>query len=136
MSSTVIPTLRYRNVRQMIDWLCEAFDFARHMIVEESAEGVSHAELTLGSGMIMLGPARDDAFGALQVPASADGPTTQSPYIVVPDADAVYDRARAAGAKIVMEIRDEDYGGRHFSCRDPEGHLWNFGSYDPWASRP
>ena len=54
--------------------------------------------------------------------------------IVVDDADKHYARAVAAGAEIVMEIRDEDYGGRGYSCRDPEGHLWNFGSYDPWAS--
>jgi uncharacterized glyoxalase superfamily protein PhnB len=51
----------------------------------------------------------------------------------VEDADKHYARAVAAGAEIVMELRDEDYGGRDYSCRDPEGHVWNFGSYDPWA---
>jgi uncharacterized glyoxalase superfamily protein PhnB len=60
------------------------------------------------------------------------GGTTQSPYLVVPDADEIYRRAKTAGAEIVIEIKDEDYGGRVFSCRDPEGHLWNIGSYDPW----
>jgi uncharacterized glyoxalase superfamily protein PhnB len=48
------------------------------------------------------------------------------------DADAVYVRAKATGAKIVIEIKDEDYGGRGFSCYDLEGHLWSFGTYDPW----
>jgi hypothetical protein len=48
--------------------------------------------------------------------------------------DALYRRAKAAGAKIVLDINDEDYGGRGFSCRDLEGHLWNFGTYDPWES--
>jgi uncharacterized glyoxalase superfamily protein PhnB len=52
----------------------------------------------------------------------------------VPDADEIYRRAKAAGAEIVIEIKDEDYGGRVFSCRDPEGHLWNIGSYDPWKA--
>jgi uncharacterized glyoxalase superfamily protein PhnB len=51
--------------------------------------------------------------------------------IVVSDADEVYRRAKAAGAEIVIEIKDKDYGGRGFSCRDPEGHLWNIGTYDP-----
>ena len=37
-----------------------------------------------------------------------------------------------AGARIVIDIKDEDHGGRGYSCRDPEGHLWNFGTYDPW----
>ena len=41
--------------------------------------------------------------------------------------------AQAAGAEIVIDIKDEDYGGRGFTCRDPEGHVWSFGSYDPWA---
>ncbi len=63
---------------------------------------------------------------------TALGGTTQSPYVVVPDADEVYQRAKGNGAEIVIDIKDEDYGGRGFSCRDPEGHLWNIGTYDPW----
>jgi uncharacterized glyoxalase superfamily protein PhnB len=59
---------------------------------------------------------------------------TQTPYVIVSDADALYARAKAAGAKIVLEIKDEDYGGRGFSCRDLEGRLWNFGTYDPWGT--
>jgi uncharacterized glyoxalase superfamily protein PhnB len=54
-------------------------------------------------------------------------------YRIVADADAHYTRARAAGAAIVMDIKDEDYGGRGYSCRDPEGHVWTSGTYDPWA---
>ena len=62
---------------------------------------------------------RDDEFGRLQSTPAALGGTTQSPYIVISDADEVYRRAKAAGAEIVIEIKDEDYGGRVFSCRDP-----------------
>ena len=61
------------------------------------------------------------------------GVETQSPYLVVNDADAVYERAKAAGAQIIIEIKNEDYGGRGFTCRDLEGRLWNVGTYDPWA---
>jgi uncharacterized glyoxalase superfamily protein PhnB len=132
MSSTVVPTLRYRDAHRMIGWLCDVFGFARHAVYEDGQGGVAHAQLTLGSGMIMLGSARDDEFGRLQSTPSALGGTTQSPYIVVSDADEVYRRAKMAEAEIVMEIKDEDYGGRVFSCRDPEGHLWNIGTYDPW----
>ena len=81
----------------------------------------------------MLGSERDDAFGRLQSTPRSLGGTTQSPYIIVPDADETYARAKSSGAEIVLDIKDEDYGGRGFSCRDPEGHLWNFGTYDPWA---
>ena len=135
MSSTIIPCLRYHDAPRMIDWLCEAFGFERNAVYPDGQGGVAHAQLTLGPGMIMLGSARDDDFGQLQsTPADLNG-TTQSPYIVVPDADAVYHRAKARGARIVIEIKDEDYGGRGFSCRDPEGHLWNVGSYDPWQAK-
>ena len=85
--------------------------------------------------MVMLGSARESEFDNLQKPPSVfGGAVSQSPYIVVEDADKHYARAVAAGAEIVMEIKDEDYGGRGYSCRDPEGHIWNFGSYDPWAA--
>jgi uncharacterized glyoxalase superfamily protein PhnB len=49
------------------------------------------------------------------------------------DADAHHDKARAAGAEIVRELTDEDYGGRDYSVRDLEGNLWSFGTYDPYA---
>jgi uncharacterized glyoxalase superfamily protein PhnB len=86
--------------------------------------------------MIMLGSARegDDPFGSVQATPAALGGTTQSPYLVVADADEVHRRAVAAGAEIVIPIKNEDHGGRGFSCRDPEGHLWNVGTYDPWKA--
>ena len=133
--ATVIPTLRYRDAPRMFDWLCSAFGFARHAVYEDGQGGIAHAQLTLGHGMIMLGSARDDAFGRLQAAPAALGGTTQSPYLVVPDADAVHATATAAGAEIVLPLKDEDYGGRGFSCCDPEGHLWNVGTYDPWAAK-
>jgi uncharacterized glyoxalase superfamily protein PhnB len=130
----VIPTLRYREAAAAIDWLCAAFGFERHLVVAGEGGSIAHAQLTCGNGMIMLGSAADDEFGRLQkTPLEVGGVGTQSPYVIVPDADAHYERAKAAGAVIVYDIRDEDYGGRGYSCRDPEGHLWNFGSYDPWA---
>jgi len=74
-------------------------------------------------------------FGLLlKQPDEIGGAETQTAYVVVPDADKVYTAAKAAGAKIAMEIRDEDYGGRGFSCYDLEGHLWSFGTYDPWKT--
>jgi len=132
MPSTVIPTLRYRDAPRMIGWLCDVFGFTRHAVYEDGQGGIAHAQLSLGPGMIMLGSARDDEFGRLQSTPSDIGGTTQSPYVIVSDADEVHRRAKAAGAEIVIEIKDEDYGGRGFSCRDPEGHLWNIGTYDPW----
>ncbi|MGH7233613.1 MAG: VOC family protein [Nitrospiraceae bacterium] len=132
--STVIPAMRYHDAPAAIEWLCRAFGFERHLVVSGEKNTIAHAQLTFGNGMIMLGSAKDDEFGRLvKPPRDLGGMGTQSPYIIVDDADKHYARAVAAGAKIVLEIKDEDYGGRGYSCRDPEGHLWNFGTYDPWA---
>ncbi|WP_171174874.1 VOC family protein [Ruegeria sp. HKCCD8929] len=132
--SNIIPTIRYEDAPRMIEWLCGAFGFDRHLVVDDGHDGIAHAQLTLGNAMIMLGSARDDAFGAFQTTARSLGGISQSPYIVVDDVDYVCEKARAAGAEITMEPKDEDYGGRVFSCRDPEGQLWNFGTYDPWTT--
>ncbi|MGI9382342.1 MAG: VOC family protein [Methyloligellaceae bacterium] len=130
---TIIPTMRYRDAPAAIDWLCNAFGFLQHLVVPGENGTIAHAQLTFGNGMIMLGSAREDEFGTLvKVPSDVGGVETQSAYVIVEDADAHYAQAVAAGAEIVMEIADQDYGGRLYSCRDPEGHLWNFGSYNPW----
>jgi uncharacterized glyoxalase superfamily protein PhnB len=135
MPANVIPTLRYRDANAAIDWLCRAFGFEKHLVVPDGAGGVAHAQLVLGSGMIMLGSARDDDFGKLQkTPAQVGGVGTQSAYIVVADVDAHHARAVGAGAKVAHPLEDKDYGGRGYSCLDPEGHLWSFGSYDPWKT--
>ncbi len=133
MSATIIPTFRCHDAPAMIEWLCAAFGFSRHAVYPDGDGGIAHAELVLGQAMIMLGSDRDDAFGALQSTARKLGAPTQSPYIIVADVDALAARATALGAEGVIGPRDEDYGGRAWSCRDPEGNLWNFGTYDPWA---
>ena len=133
-TATIIPALRYRDARAAIDWLCDAFGFERQLVVPGEGQSIAHAQLGFGNGMIMLGSARDDEFGRLvKTPAELGGAGTQSAYVIVEDADAHYARATGAGAEIVIEIKDEDYGGRGYSCRDPEGHVWTFGTYDPWA---
>jgi uncharacterized glyoxalase superfamily protein PhnB len=130
---TIIPCLRYRDAPAAIDWLCRAFGFQQQLVVPNQDGTVAHAQLTLGNGMIMLGSAVDSDFGRLiKQPDEIGGSETQCPYVIVKDVDAHNARAKAAGAVLVMDIKDEDYGGRGYSCRDPEGHLWNFGSYDPW----
>jgi len=135
MPSSVIPTMRYHDAPRMIAWLCRAFGFREHLVVPDGAGGIAHAELTFGNGMVMVGSARDDAFGRLVSTARDARTVTQSAYVIVADVDAHYARAKAAGAEIVMPLKDEDYGGRGYSARDPEGQLWNFGSFDPWAPR-
>ena len=133
--ATVIPCLRYRDAPAAIEWLCSTFGFNKQAVYPNSDGTIAHAQLTFGNGMIMLGSAVEKAteWGKLiKQPDQIGGAETQSAYLIVADADVLYARAKAAGAEIVIEIKDEDYGGRGFSCRDIEGHLWSFGTYDPW----
>lgn len=133
--ATIIPVLRYRDAPAAIEWLCQTFGFEKHLVVPNEDGTVAHAQLSFGNGMIMLGSTlkNETEFGGLlKHPDELGGVQTQSAYVVVTDADAVYAMAKAGGAKIVMEIKSEDYGGRAFSCHDSEGHLWSFGTYDPW----
>lgn len=135
--STIIPSLRYRDALAAIDWLIRAFGFEKQAVyLGPDNKTVMHAQLTFGNGMVMLGSV-DNAteFGKLMVQPDEIGlRNTHGIYLVATDADAIYATARAAGATMVLDIRDMDYGGRAFTCRDPEGHLWNIGTYDPWET--
>jgi uncharacterized glyoxalase superfamily protein PhnB len=134
--TTVIPCLRYRDAQSAIEWLCRAFGFEKHLVLPGEGGTIAHAELSFGNGMIMLGSVKKSEFDRLmKQPDEIGGVETQTPYVIVSDAGALYARAKAAGAKIVLDIKDEDYGGRGFSCRDLEGRLWNFGTYDPWGTQ-
>jgi uncharacterized glyoxalase superfamily protein PhnB len=123
--TSVFPSLRYRDARRAIDWLEKAFDFKATAVHEDGDGNIAHAELLFGSdGMVMLGPDRDDDwFGPHAGKAWL--------YVVVEDADSHYAQAKAAGAEIVRELEDQDYGSRDYSARDFEGNLWSFGTYRP-----
>lgn len=131
--SSVMCGHRYRDAPAAIDWLCRVFGFERHAVYEGPNGTIAHAELSLGGGMILLGSMNDTPFARLiRQPDEIGGMETRSVYLRVDDADEVYRRAKAAGAEIVLELEDAGYGGRGFTCRDPEGRLWSVGTYDPW----
>ena len=131
---TIFPTLRYRDGQAAVDWLCKAFGFQVQRVVLDKSGSIAHAQLVHGNGMIMLGSATNNEFHTIvKPPAETGGIGSQSAYIIVADVDDHYKMAVAAGAEIVIDIKEEDYGGLAYSCRDPEGHVWNFGSYDPWS---
>ena len=136
MKTTIVPTLQYQDCVKAIDWLCATFGFEEHLVVPNEIGGITHAQLVCGTAMIMLGDGHrdaDDPVGRLnKSPLQLDGCNTAGIYMIVEDVDAHYEKARTAGAEIVLDIVDQDYGGREYSCKDLEGHLWSFGSYDPW----
>ena len=135
--TSVIPGASYRNAPQAIEWLCRVFGFEKHAIYPGPDNTIMHAELTLGDGMIMLGSLREDNDYRrfTKHPDEIGGAETHSVSLIVSDADAVCARAKAAGAEMIFDIEDKPYGGRGFTCRDPEGYIWNVGTYDPWQPK-
>ncbi len=120
------PTTRCKNTRALIDFLVEAFGFEEHFTVPgEGGKGIIHAQIRWpGGGGVMLG---DDEVGDADHLALPSGPI--SVYVVTDEPDAIHDRAVAAGATIVKNLTDEEYGSRGFSAADPEGNVWSFGTY-------
>ena len=126
---SIIPTLRYRDPLKAIDWLTSAFGFRKHVVIPGDNGGVMHAELWHGTGMVMIGTDREDKFN-FRSPGPG-GMVTAWLYVVVEDIDAHHDKAKAAGAEIVIPLGDTSYGSREYAARDPEGVLWSFGTYRP-----
>ena len=160
--STVMPTLRYRDAHAAIDWLSNVLGFSLHASYPGPNNTVGHAELTLNTGMIMLGSEKDDEYGkgftsppelgnietsstyvvvkddeygkGFKSPAELGNIETRSTYVVVKDVEAVYNRAQSSGTQIVRPLHTTDYASQEFTVKDPEGHSWTIGTYDPWAT--
>jgi uncharacterized glyoxalase superfamily protein PhnB len=121
MQSSVVPGMSYRNAPAAIEWLCRVFGFEKHAVYAGPNNTIGHAELTLVSGMVMIGSVQDNDFRRFtSQPDEIGGAETRSISLVVPDADAIYARAKEAGAEILFDIEDKPFGGRGFTCRDPK----------------
>ena len=134
--STIIPSLRYDDALAAIEWLCRAFGFEKQAVYADDKGIVQHAQLVFGNGMIMLGSTANASTWSERFvqPRAIEGRETQCPCVIVADCEAHYARAKAAGAEIIDPLEAKEYGGSGYSCRDIEGHLWWFGSYDPWKT--
>jgi uncharacterized glyoxalase superfamily protein PhnB len=120
----VWPTLRARDARALIRFLVEAFGFEETAVYGEGDQ-VDHAQLSWPpGGGIMLGSARSDPDDPWAL-----APGSFGAYVVTDDPDALYERAVAAGARVITPLRSPEYGGREFGVTDPEGNRWSFGSY-------
>jgi uncharacterized glyoxalase superfamily protein PhnB len=125
-TQSIFTSLRYRDAVAAIDFLERALGFERGLVHQGDDGVVHHAELSFAGEWIMLGSTTEGDDGRMVVDT---GPA--STYIVVDDPDAHFERARAAGAEIVRELTNEDYGSRGYTARDPEGNLWSIGTYRP-----
>jgi len=117
---TIFPILRYNDARGAMRSLCATFGFVELFSVSESGQSVRHAQLKLGTNVIMLGSARPDE--RITIPQVV-GAAMQALYVHVDDLDAHLERARLAGAEITSPLTDTDFGSREYNVRDLEGHL-------------
>jgi uncharacterized glyoxalase superfamily protein PhnB len=125
-----VAFMNYDDARAALDWLEQAFGFERSSVHEGPNGSIAHAEMRYGDGMIMLGTAGGNGIG-LKTPREL-GAVNQGVYVIVDEGiDAHYVRAKAAGAEVVQDIYDADYGSRGYTARDPEGNFWSFGTYRP-----
>ena len=115
-AATVIPVLIYPDVRAAVEWLSEAFGFSERVRIGEN----HRAQLSFGDGGLIVGDVRRE-----RRPPTA-GEVTHSVMVRVDDARAHCERARAHGARILMEPTDFEYGERQYEAEDLAGHRWTF----------
>ncbi len=115
----IYPFMRFTDADAALEWLSRAFGFEEREVYRSDEGTIHHAEISLGPGIVMFGQG---------------DPASQGVYVAVEDADAHYERAKTAGAEIMREIENTDYGSREYTARDLEGHVWSFGTYRPTVS--
>ena len=120
---SIYPVLKYRDAHAAIDFLERAFGFERRQVHEGDGGAIVHAELGVGDEVIGL------SSTGVGNPVFEQGVGRTTVYVVVDEIDRLHDRAKAAGAEIVMAPEDQEYGSRDFAARDPEGNIWSFGTY-------
>lgn len=131
MNANVFPAIRYQDAQKAIQWLCDNLGFSVKVIYADG-EDVKHAQLTYENGLIMISSFSDNAYDKLLKGTSDLAKTyMQSTYIYVSDLESHHDRVREKDVEIVLPLTHEEHGSG-YTCRDPEGHLWSFGDYNPW----
>ena len=133
--SALIPSVRYKDAHAAMDWLERALGLQRQVVFDGPDGTVAHAQMTFGeTGMVMLGSASNPSEYPERnaVPSQIGGRSTGALYLVVKDCEPAWERAKAAGAEVLMELRTMEYGGKAFTIIDPEGYVWAVGEYDPW----
>ncbi len=132
MTQTIFPALHYRDADAAIAFLSAAFGAEEHTVYRDDRGVIAHAQLMIAGSMVMLGQATGDGDPGGETSHPAGAPI--SLYVTVADPDAHYATAVAAGATVVREPQDMEYGSREYGVRDTEGNGWSFGTYDPFAT--
>lgn len=121
----IVPAVVYKDSMAAFEWLQTAFGFEPAMLITDEQGNLAHSEMTFGDGWIMVGNEWSEHHKS---PSNLGGKNTQTVHIQMDEGiDAHCERARAAGAEILMEPEDQFYGDRSYRARDLEGHIWTFG---------
>ena len=120
MPQTVFPCITFRDAAASIDWLERALGAEKVAAYADDEGRINHAEIRIGESVVMCG---DERAGSKATP-----PGVSVVYVVVEDADAAYERAKAAGAEVTEPV-DQDYGSRDITVTDPDGNRWSLGTY-------
>lgn len=123
----VTPYLIVEGAAAAIDFYTDVLGATERMRMPgDSPDTIGHAELQLGTSIIMLADEFPD-MEALAPTTVGGSPVTL--HVYVEDADAVFAAALAAGARSVREVQDEFYGDRSGQFEDPWGHRWNVATH-------
>ncbi|HEY6988102.1 MAG TPA: VOC family protein [Bryobacteraceae bacterium] len=134
-ANIVLPHIVYQNVAEAMAWLARTFGFVEHYRYGESGGRISGAQMHLGDAWMMLRSARAGNASPAKL-----GYGTQSLTVFVEDVDAHFARAKAAGAKIVEDLHETEYGERQYGVEDLDGHHWLFSRHardvspDEWGA--
>ena len=132
----MIPATRYRDCEAALKFLKDVFGLTEHAVYRDDTGAIQHAQMVAGSGMMMFGPPNPGPFDPYMAdPGEIGGRVTTSIYVVIDDVEGHYEHVSDRGVKVLLPLKSEDYGGQSFTVADPEGHIWTFGDYDPWASQ-
>lgn len=122
----ITPYLIVKGATQAIDFYKSVFGATEIMRMPGPGGRIMHAELKMGDSVVML--ADENPERGVRAP-SGDGGESISLYLYVPDVDAVFSRATAAGAKTTRPVTDQFYGDRNGTLVDPFGHIWSVGTH-------
>jgi uncharacterized glyoxalase superfamily protein PhnB len=131
---SVYPAFPYIDAVAAIAWLKSTLGFEEHVVYPDGNGGIAHAQLIINGNLIMLGTIKKDTVAKSPQTLGGASGGVYIAFDTVAEVDAVYARAKAAGAQFTRELNDTDYGSHEFGVRDPEGQLWSFGTYRPQAT--
>lgn len=123
-----VPHIVVSNAAAAIDFYKKAFgakEVARH--VAPGTDKIMHAHLVINGGNLMLNDDFSEAMGHKPSTPEALGGTPLALHMQVPDANAAWAQAVAAGAEVIFPLQDQFWGDRYGQLRDPFGHKWSIG---------